>query len=486
MRPHLLFRAQKKFPLNIGIIDKTKKINYSEYFLSCAQIGRYLQNYHHIANKTKVVLQLENSFSYALLIMSLQLVGAITIHVNPLFPIELTTTLLQEIFDDNVAHILITDKEASYIQKFIQLEVLHPNKILEGSVAIRQNNNKEIARNMFYVFNQQWVDMIFTSASEGKPKAVIHTYGNHYYSALGSNMNLRLDSGDLWLISLPLFHVGGQAILYRAALAGAGVIFAKLNDFEDILARHEVTHLSVVPTQLYRLLKNSKVCFALSKLKVILVGGSRLSKNLLRDAIKKKLKLYTSYGSSEMSSQITTHSRAIKNEQISDSGKVLPFRKMKITSQKEIIVKGPCLFSGYYEQKKKYLPLDQDSYFHTGDLGELNDNGSLTILGRKDNMFISGGENIYPEEIEKKLEEIAFIKVAFVVGLSCSEFGMRPAAFIDLKRDKPWIKKTFMSINRQLEKSLPRFKVPIQYFKLPNEKGLKQNRKELEDYAKNY
>ena len=484
MRPHLLFQAQKKFPSNTGIIENTKKINYSEYFLICCQIGRYLQVHYHVGSKTKVALQLENSLIYALLIMSLQILGAITIHVSPLFPVELTKTLLNEIFDAGVTNILITQKEIAFIQKFIELQILDPNEILKRSMAKVQNDEKKNG-NMFYISNQAWVDMTFTSATKGKPKVVVHTYGNHYYSALGSNMNLRLEPNDLWLINLPLFHVGGQAILYRAALSGAGVIFTKFSNIENILAQYRITHLSVVPTQLHRLLENPKICAALSKLKVILVGGDKLPKNLLRTALNKKLKLYTSYGSSEMSSQITTQSKAIKNECILDSGNVLPFRKINITNKKEIIVKGPCLFSGYYKQKKICLPLDQDAYFHTGDLGELSDSGALTILGRKDNMFISGGENIYPEEIERELEKIEYVQqTAFVVGLPSAEFGMRPVAFIKLKPNAPWTQKTFSHINQQLEKKLPHFKIPIQYFKLPRQKGFKQSRKELENYAK--
>ncbi len=483
MRPHLLYQAKKKFPQNIGIIAHGEKIHYQDYFSISHGIKQYLKKYYKVSKGTKVVLQLENSIYYAFFVMALQMLKALTIHLNNQFPIELKKQLLNNIYDITTKQniLIITNKGNQTIKNLNNSQILEAEKIVNASKIITQINEDDDPYGS--IENQQWVDITFTSASTGKPQAVLHTYGNHYYSALGSNINLSLKYKDLWLISLPLFHVGGQAILYRAALAGASIIFTKLNDFEKILSLHHVTHLSLVPTQLYRLLENEKICTQLSKLKVILVGGAYLPKTLLELSIKKRINLYLSYGSSEMSSQISTTSRIITNKLKANVGTPLTFRKLILNSQKEILVKGPCLFPGYYTQKGVRLPLNQNGYFHTGDLGKITEDGFLKILARKDNMFISGGENIYPEEIEKALDQTGYIKAALVVGVHNLEFGKRPIAFIDLKSTWSWKDQIPININKQLQHILPHFKIPIRYFQLPKQKNLKYSRRELEDYA---
>ena len=163
--------------------------------------------------------------------------------------------------------------------------------------------------------------------------------------------------------------------------------------------------------------------------------------------------------------------------------RLLKFRDIKLSPDKEVLVKGPCLFQGYLQNGKLQLPLNEDGYFQTGDLGEWDEHGHLKILGRKDNMFISGGENIQPEEIEKSLEKTVYVETAFVVGLKDHEFSKRPAAMVRLHSSFHWEEQTFKKINEELKAFLPGFKIPVKYFQLPPETNLKYNRKKLEKLA---
>jgi O-succinylbenzoic acid--CoA ligase len=276
------------------------------------------------------------------------------------------------------------------------------------------------------------VTIIHTSASSGVPKAALHSFGNHWHNALGANRNMPFGPGDCWLLSLPLCHVGGYALLFRS-LAGGGSLALGMPDgtLEASLGEFPVTHLSLVPTQLYRLLRTPGAADSLRRLKALLLGGSAVPAPLLHEALREGLPLYLTYGSTEMGSQVTTTAAPVSGP-ARGSGSVLPFRELAIAGDGEILVKGPCLFLGYIEEGTPRLQRDDDGWFHTSDMGFLDVDGTLTVLGRKDSMFISGGENIHPEEIETALMDLPGIEQALVVPVPDREYGSRPAAFIRL------------------------------------------------------
>jgi O-succinylbenzoic acid--CoA ligase len=277
---------------------------------------------------------------------------------------------------------------------------------------------------------QRRVSIIHTSASSGQPKAAMHNLANHWYSATGSAENLPFGPGDCWLLSLPLYHVGGYSMLYKCLLGGGSLVIPSPDaSIAESLASFPVTHLSLVPTQLYRMLRTGGGPERLRCLKALLLGGSAVSPSLLDEAIRERVPLYLTYGSTEMSTQVSTSPAPVTSAQ-GDSGVVLRYREVAISADGEILVKGECLFMGYLEDGGLRTARDAEEWFHTGDMGELSADRRLTVLGRKDSMFISGGENIHPEEIEKALTAIKGIEEAVVVPAPDAEYGMRPVAWI--------------------------------------------------------
>ncbi len=308
--------------------------------------------------------------------------------------------------------------------------------------------------------------IIFTSGSTGAPKAALHTLGNHYYSALGSNANIPLAPGDRWLHSLPLYHVGGLAILFRCLLAGATVALpepgAPLG--RDIAG---ATHVSLVSTQLLRLLREEDLDPA--GLRAILLGGSSIPTSLIDEALARGLPVHTSYGLTEMASQVTATPPGASQKELHTSGRPLPHREISISEDGEILVRGETLFMGYMRNGTADPALDADSWFHTGDLGELDADGYLRVRGRKDNLFVSGGENIQPEEIEEALCRLEGVEDAVVVPIPDAEFDFRPVAFVRGGRPE--------NLGRALEQVLPRFKIPVAFHRWPGgTEGMKVDR----------
>ncbi|WP_394129385.1 o-succinylbenzoate--CoA ligase [Shewanella maritima] len=318
-------------------------------------------------------------------------------------------------------------------------------------------------------------NIILTSGSTGQPKAAVHCLNNHIYSAQGSQYMVSLLSRDSWLLSLPLFHIGGLAILNRCALIGATVV---LRDDKQSLAqqllRQKITHVSLVPTQANSLLSESPR--ALCQLKALLLGGGMIEQQLVNALSRLNVATYTSYGMTEMSSQITTSTA----NHLGFHGKALPHRELSLR-QGVIWVKGPCLFLGYLDNGVINLPVDNQGWFCTKDKGELNQNGELAIVGRVDNMFICGGENIQPEEIEAVLLQHSNVKQAIVFAMPDAKFDKLPAAIVDYV-DTSLTAQTNEQLSQSVIDKLARFKRPRQFFAWPQgleAQGLKVSRKQV-------
>lgn len=325
--------------------------------------------------------------------------------------------------------------------------------------------------------------VVCSSGSTGSPKQILHSYANHVFNATASNENVPVEPGDRWLLSLPLFHVSGLGILFRCMLGGGTVAVPAVGEaLEDAIPALRITHVSLVATQLFRLLRSRTGREALRQLRAILMGGSAIPAPLIREAHKLGLPLHVSYGLTEMASQVTASRRGASLDALLSSGQPLVPNTVMIAPDSEVLVRGRTLFMGYLDGNAVRLPLGEDGWFATGDLGRFDENGNLHILGRKDNMFVSGGENIHPEEIERQLCRAPGVVQALVVPVSCPEFGVRPAAFVRMDERHLLDPK---ELETALTAGLPKFMVPVFFLPWPEEEtaGIKENRGLFADLA---
>ena len=315
----------------------------------------------------------------------------------------------------------------------------------------------------------------YTSGTTGTPKAALHTVGSHVWSARGLTEAIPLVPEDRWLLNLPLYHVSGLAIVYRCALAGAAVVLpgSEMSTGEAIRT-FGVTHTSLVATQLYRLLRED---FSLNTLKAVLLGGSAIAPASLADAAERGLPIHTSYGLTEMVSTVSSTPPGAERDDLATSGKLLPHSELAILDG-EIHVRGRPRFAGYVDDDQLISPFDEEGWFATGDLGFLDEAGRLHVTGRKDNRFISGGENIQPEEIEAALNALPGVVQAVVVPVADDEFGQRPVAFVQLEGELD-----AQAIRTSLEATLPHFKLPVAVYSWPGLEGVKPGRTSLQHEA---
>lgn len=307
--------------------------------------------------------------------------------------------------------------------------------------------------------NSQFSSIIRTSGTTGIAKNVLLKESAHLASARSVVQYFSLNQESLWPLSMPLYHVSGLSIIFRALEAGASILVAK--DHEELKQSldNKVTHLSLVPIQLKRLLDDG---VALDKLQALVVGGDALPADLARRALLAGCPLFETYGLSETASMVW-----VKDARF-NKGKLLPHAQMKIAKDGEILVGGQSLFAGYVE---KDLIHSSKRFFSTGDVieGEMYD---LKIIGRKSNRIICGGENIQLEEIELAIKSYPGVEDCVVVGKPDS-FGMRPKAFIKWEGE-PLDEELYI----YLLKCLASFKVPKNFDTWPNDIpiGIKSSR----------
>lgn len=407
-----------------------------------------------VKSADRVAICDENSIEYVILILALWQMKAVVAPVSPRWP----------------------KKVAAAYGARIGARLFLRGEVIKKVVCYDARQNLEASASKPLDLEQE-VTIIATSGSGGEPKAALHTWANHMYSAKGSQVRIPLSATDRWLLSLPLYHISGMAILVRCLLSGA-VLVIQDGDLSAALAMSKVTHVSVVSTQLQRLLERQDGESLLRGLKCILLGGSGIPPALLKECARAGLNACVSYGLTETSSQVATGpvSAAARG-----CAQVLPYRDVKISSEGEILVRGEVLFKGYIQGGRLKRPMIDSAdggWFATGDVGSLDPQGCLTVSGRLDNMFISGGENIYPEEIEKVLMDVPGVALAVVVGRPDKDFGHRPAAFIQFS-GPPLAEAQLV---RRLETELPRFKIPAEFHPWPQHLasgGIKISRREF-------
>jgi O-succinylbenzoic acid--CoA ligase len=286
--------------------------------------------------------------------------------------------------------------------------------------------------------------IIQTSGTSGTAKPIALTFGNWLWSALGGATALRSPGPERWLCALPLSHVGGLSILVRAVITGGTALVHErwdTNRVVNALMHEDVTLVSVVPTTLARLLDHGLA--AAPALRCALVGGGPIAPELLRRAAAADVPVAQTYGLTEACSQVTTQQ---PGDDRADAGTPLFCTRVRVAADGEIHVSGLTVAG-----------TDPHAELATGDLGRLDAAGRLTVVGRKADTIISGGENVAPTEVEAALAEHPAVAEAAVLGRPDAEWGEAVHARVVLRAG---MSASPEQLREHCAARLARFKVP--------------------------
>ncbi|MDA8193079.1 MAG: o-succinylbenzoate--CoA ligase [Thermaerobacter sp.] len=284
--------------------------------------------------------------------------------------------------------------------------------------------------------------LVYTSGTTGRPKGVELTLSNIWWSAVSSARYLGTLGADRWLLLLPLFHTSGLSIVFRGVILGHGVVVQPRFEPASALGaleRQRITLVSVVPTMLRRLLEVSEGPPPAS-LRLVLVGGAGAPPSLLQAAADRKWPVSPTYGLTETASQVATLRPDDFRRQRTSAGRVIPPTRIAIAvnghpnpapeTVGEIWIKGPTVSPGYWRDPRRTAATFSDGWLKTGDIGMMGADGYLTVLDRAKDLIITGGENVYPHEVESALAATGLVQDAGVFAEPDPVWGERIAAAI--------------------------------------------------------
>lgn len=289
--------------------------------------------------------------------------------------------------------------------------------------------------------------ILFTSGTSGKPKGAQLTYSNHFYGAVASAFRAGVYPHDRWLCILPLYHVGGLSIVMRSVLYGTCIVLQ--NGFDVATVSHALDHqgvtlASLVPTMLYRLLDARQGQAPPPDLRLVLLGGAAADRELVERSHMAGFPVVTTYGLTEACSQVATQTVSGTLAKPASVGKPLSFVRVRIVDEAgnavapgvpgEIVVESPMVMRGYLgADDASERALRDHNALYTGDIGYLDEDGDLWLLQRRSDLIVTGGENVYPAEVEAVLKRHPSVEAVCVVGVPHPEWGQQVAAMVVLR-----------------------------------------------------
>jgi O-succinylbenzoic acid--CoA ligase len=386
-----------------------------------------------VVGADRVGIRAGNSAGFVVAVHALTRLGAVLVPINT----RLSEPEVAWQIDDARLKLMLKDDDLA--------ELLH------ASDAKHVRSRREFAMDA-------WHSIVYTSGTSGRPKGAILTYANHWSSAVASALNLGLLSDDTWLACLPLFHVGGLSILLRSVICGMTAVVQPRFEATEVnraIDELRVSIVSVVSTMLDRMLAERGERPYPASLRCVLLGGGPAPLPLLERCAALGVPVVQTYGLTETASQVVTLAPEDALRKLGSAGKPLMGSQIRITPDGEICVRGPSVSPGYLHTPEA---LSQgDGWLHTGDLGRLDAEGYLYVLDRRDDLIISGGENVYPAEVEAALLAHPAVGDAGVVGMPDAEWGHIVSAVVVLHPGKTATAEELIGFCRQ---RLAGYKVP--------------------------
>jgi fatty-acyl-CoA synthase len=469
-------------PEKIAIISEGKPYSYHALNININRLSHY---YLHLGIKKgdRVALLLRNSRQFIEIFFAVSRIGAILVPLNW----RLALPELEFIIRDSGTDFIVFDYE--FMENAEKLRKILPVKTHMACIAGEGTKRQETpswaidCKDQIQSFSETRPDLswsagdddphilMYTSGTTGLPKGAVLSHRKTFFNVLNANIYYDMTKADIGIVARPLFHSGGLIVEMAPVIYRGGTIVVQKKftpvDILKTIEEYKVTVLELPATVYSFILNECKIeDYDLSSLKCCFTGGERVSVALLKAYAEKGLTLSQVYGLTEAS---TLFWLPMENaiEKMGSVGQPVMHSEVNIVDEKgvpvkmgeigEVVVKGPIVMNGYWNREDLTDEVIKDGWFYTGDLARIDNDGYVYIVDRKKDMFISGGENVYPAGIEKALLSHPAIIDTAVVGVPDEKWGEVGKAFIVVRNGYSI---TTEEIQQLLKQKLAKYKIP--------------------------
>lgn len=477
-------------PDRLALLDQKRRLTYFEMNNEMNRWAYYLRKIETIQQGGRVGLYLNNRIDYVLLLFAIAKIGAIAVPLNT----RLTSEELSYQITDSQMNLLIYEHE--FHRTVETLTNQHPQVTTQSIESITLPPLQEIyTSHDFPIIDASTPYIIcYTSGTTGRPKGAVLTQENMFWNAVNNCTSIDIHSMDRTLVLLPFFHIGGIGLFAFPTFFAGGTV-AVLGKFDpgealNMIQREQISVIMGVPT-IFDVIRKHEDFFQtnLSSVRIFCSGGAPCPKELIEFYLQQGLPFYQGYGLTETSPTVFMLAKEDYKRKIGSVGKPVLYTDINIVGENdcpvavgeigELVVKGPNVIKEYWRLPVETKQAITDGWFHTGDYAKADEEGFIYIIGRKKEMIISGGENVYPLEIEQVLREEAAIDEVAVIGVSDEKWGEAPFALLVVKEN-------YSITEEQLKQAclskLAKYKIPKSFVilsELPKNAAGKIDKKQL-------
>jgi fatty-acyl-CoA synthase len=458
----------------IALVDGDRTMTYAELNRRVNRLSHALQGLG-VKYGDRIGILSYNRYEFLEAIMAAAKLGAIVVPLNwRLTAVELAFILSDSgtealFFDASLAATAMELKDKCAIRLMISIGEKPPGGVPDYEDLLAKQPEKEPEPDQAVGLDTPHIIM-YTAGTTGKPKGAVLSQGASFWNAINVVLSLDLTSADKTLIALPMFHIGGIGLFTLPVLyVGGTVVIMRAFDPAralDIMEKERISVFMGVPAIFLFLAQNPEFG-KMKDVRVIMSGGAPLPVSLIRRYDDAGLKLRQGFGMSEAAPSIAILDGDLYLRKAGSIGKGLMHLDVRVVDENmndmppneagELVMKGPNVMQGYWNRPDATKEAFAGGWFHSGDVARMDEDGFLYIVDRKKDMFISGGENVYPAEVENAIYEIPEVGEAAVIGLADAKWGEVGCAVVALKPGKAATEESIIAF---LKSRLAKYKVP--------------------------
>lgn len=449
--------------------DTGRSFNYGQLLEHSNRLAWTLKERYHLEKGDRVCILSQNQIEYVFLFFALNRLGAIMVPIN----FRLTPREISHIIKDSDPGLLIYHEQ--YLGIVAELDnltsSLRTTSLNEVETVLKDHtlSYEPLPGNCDF---DDLCMILYTSGTTGSPKGAMITYGMIFWNSVNTTLRLNLSQNDITVGFSPFFHTGAWNVLTLPLLhRGGTVIFLSKFEAERVLRVCEQEHVTIffgVPTTLDMMSREAFFnSVNLGSVRYAVVGGEAMPRDLILKWEAKGIPVRQGYGLTEFGPNVFSLNEEDSIKKIGSIGfpnfyidtKLLDGsgREIPGEGEGELVLKGPMCTPGYWKNPEETKKAIRDSWFHTGDIARRDNDNYFYIVGRKKDMFISGGENVYPAEIEQVLVTFPQVREAAVIGVKDDKWGEVGKAFLRLENGVKCNEEELAAFCR---KNLAKYKIP--------------------------